>query len=373
MGSPVSAIIAEFCMEFLEQKAIATAPIDCRPKLWKRYVDDVLEIIKDGKVKQLTHHLNQTEPTGNIKFTHEPEKDNRIPFLDTLITRKPDGSVKLLIYRKPTHTDQYLNFTSHHPLQHKLDVVRTLMDRAERVVTDPEDRKKEEDHIRQALHKCNYPSWTFDKVKNQQANKGSKSKKSANNNNQSKGMVVLPYVQGTSEKLQRVYRKHNIATAFKPHFTLRKSLVHPKDKRDTTETTGCVYEISCKNCDFTYVGETGRSLATRLKEHRTEVEKITKKIHTRATRLSSISDQHKSAIADHVASTNHIIDWEDPKILHREGDKFTRWIRESIWIRRRGNKAMNNEGGAAYNLNHVYDHIIQKSRNTSSGCTNHHT
>ena len=54
-----------------------------------------------------------------------------------------------------------------------------------------------------------------------------------------------------------------------------------------------------------------------------------------------------SAIADPVASTNHIIDWEDLKILHRESDKFTRWIRESIWIRRRGSKAMNNEGGAA--------------------------
>ena len=146
MSSPVLAIIAEFCMEFLEQKFIATAPIDCRPKLRKRYVNDVLEIIKDGKVDQLTHHLNQAEFTGNIKFTHKP--DNQIPFLDMLITRKPDGSVKLLIYRKPTHTHQYLNFTSHHPLQHKLGVVRTLMDRAEWVVTDPEDCKKEEDHIK---------------------------------------------------------------------------------------------------------------------------------------------------------------------------------------------------------------------------------
>ena len=75
-------------------------------------------------------------------------------------------------------------------------------------------------------------------------------------------------------------------------------------------------------------------------------------------------------IGDRVASTNHIIDWEDPKILHRESGKFTRWIRESIWIRRRGSKAMNNEGGITYNVNHVYNHIIQKSRNTSSGCTN---
>ena len=39
-GSPVSPILANFFMEWLEQQAIATAPIDCKPKLWKRYVDD---------------------------------------------------------------------------------------------------------------------------------------------------------------------------------------------------------------------------------------------------------------------------------------------------------------------------------------------
>ena len=164
-GISVFAIIAEFCMELLEQKAIATAPIDCRPNLWKRYVDDVLEIVKDSKVDQLTYHLTKPNPQATLSSRMNPKKDNKIPFLDTLITRKPDGSVKLLIYRKPTHTDQYLNH-------------RTLMDRAERVVADPEDRKKEEDHIRQALHNCNYPSWTFDKVKVQQTNKGNKFKKS---------------------------------------------------------------------------------------------------------------------------------------------------------------------------------------------------
>ena len=49
MGSPVSPIVANLFMEWLEQEAIATAPMDCMPQFWRRYVDDVLEIIhKDG-------------------------------------------------------------------------------------------------------------------------------------------------------------------------------------------------------------------------------------------------------------------------------------------------------------------------------------
>ena len=63
--------------------------------------------------------LNTVDPTGNIKFTHEEEDQGRIPFLDTLIVRKADGTVKLLVYRKKTHTDQYLNFNSQHPLHQK--------------------------------------------------------------------------------------------------------------------------------------------------------------------------------------------------------------------------------------------------------------
>ena len=36
MGSPVSPILANSFMEWLEQQAIATGPIHCAPKLWKR-------------------------------------------------------------------------------------------------------------------------------------------------------------------------------------------------------------------------------------------------------------------------------------------------------------------------------------------------
>ena len=81
VGSPVSPIVANVFMEFLEQHAIATAPMDCRPRLWKRYVDGVLEIIKKERVQNLTDHLNQADSTNSIKFTHEEEKDGKYLFL----------------------------------------------------------------------------------------------------------------------------------------------------------------------------------------------------------------------------------------------------------------------------------------------------
>ena len=91
--------------------------------------------------------------------------------LDTLIIHKPDGSVKLLIYLKATHTDHYLNFSSHHSINHKLGVVRTLLDYSNFVITDPKDRGLEEEKIRVALRRCRYPNWTFKRVKQKMDNK----------------------------------------------------------------------------------------------------------------------------------------------------------------------------------------------------------
>ena len=58
MGSPVSPITCNLYMEFLEQEAIATAPLDFRPRLWKRYVDDILEIVKENQVENLKDRLH---------------------------------------------------------------------------------------------------------------------------------------------------------------------------------------------------------------------------------------------------------------------------------------------------------------------------
>lgn len=54
----------------------------------------------------------------HIQFTVEKEENDSLPFLDSLLTHESDGSISTSVYRKKTHTDQYLQFSSHHPLAH---------------------------------------------------------------------------------------------------------------------------------------------------------------------------------------------------------------------------------------------------------------
>ena len=106
----------------------------------------------------------------------------------------------------------------------------------------------------------------------------------------SRGMVVIPYVQGLTERSSRVFKKHGISTGMKPHTSLRKILVHPKDKVDPADKTDCIYEIPCKNCNYTYIGETGRKFSTRLKEHKKEEERL-------ASKSSELYAANKKAIS----------------------------------------------------------------------------
>ena len=66
---------------------------------------------------------------------------------------------------------------------------------------------------------------------------------------------------------------------------------------------------------------------------------------------------HKSAITDHYARTNHLIDWDEAKIVDRENNRRARQVREAIWIRRKKEKSLNRDEGS-YILSHVYDRVI---------------
>jgi len=67
--------------------------------------------------------------------------------------------------RKKTHTDQYLNFMFHHPLNHKLGVIRTLFHRCDNVVIEEKDCRQEEEHITSVLKQCSYQASNIHKAR----------------------------------------------------------------------------------------------------------------------------------------------------------------------------------------------------------------
>jgi hypothetical protein len=88
-----------------------------------RYVDYAFIIWPHGpsKLVEFLDHLNGVH--DNIEFTMEKERDAHLPFLDTDIYRKPDGSLGHRVYRKPTHTSLYLHANSHHHPSNKQTVL----------------------------------------------------------------------------------------------------------------------------------------------------------------------------------------------------------------------------------------------------------
>ena len=119
-------------------------------------------ILDNNEQASFFEYINQRDP--HIKFTQEACKDNQLAFLDCLVKINPDNTLSSSVYRKPTHTDQYLQFGSNHPLVHKLGVIRTLNYRAETIISEQSKIPEEKAHIRSALEKCGYPDWSFEKA-----------------------------------------------------------------------------------------------------------------------------------------------------------------------------------------------------------------
>ena len=142
------------------------------------------------------------------------------------------------------HTDQYLQWDSHHNLVAKYSVISTLTHRARTVYTRPELLKKETQHLRKALNKCKYLKWALDKVERKYINRsqensnmgnfqGEPSEEDSNNpsdntigrdptkDKYNKGHIVISYLQGLGENIKKICRKYSIQTHFKGNRTIK--------------------------------------------------------------------------------------------------------------------------------------------------------
>ena len=126
------------------------------------------------------HFIREPYASCRVDRIQNSDSQGQTPFLDTLLIGKEDENVKLLAYRKKTHTDQYLHFVSHHPSHQKLGVIMTLFNRCDNVVTEEEDRRQEEEHITSALKQCSYPAWSIQTAKKDMQDNSDERLKKAN-------------------------------------------------------------------------------------------------------------------------------------------------------------------------------------------------
>ena len=83
--------------------------------------------------------------------------------------------------------------------------------------------------------------------------------------------INLPYVEGTSKKLQCRLRSHKIRRTFYSENSLHKLLCKPKDRVATEDKNNCAYKIDCSNREAVYLGESKRSLKLHSDEHKRSV------------------------------------------------------------------------------------------------------
>jgi predicted GIY-YIG superfamily endonuclease len=127
------------------------------------------------------------------------------------------------------------------------------------------------------------------------------------------GLVYIPYVKGVSEKFKRTGNQYNIRTIFKTKHTLRSSLARTRPKRDPQQMAHCVYSIPCE-CGRSYIGETGRPLAARIREHRHNLKE-------------GLLD--KSKLAQHAYEEGHRVGWDKARVLEIESNSRYRKYKES--------------------------------------------
>ena len=156
IGKSISKPLAGIYMHWFEENHVFKEENESKLVYWKREMDDIFFIWRGSKdeLEVFVWHLNGVE--FKIKFTLNHEKDNFIPFLDVGITKKANRLITN-VYRKPTHTQQYINWNSNHPKNLLLGVMKGLIHRAHILCDEKEDLMEELCLLRDVFISNGYP------------------------------------------------------------------------------------------------------------------------------------------------------------------------------------------------------------------------
>ena len=316
MGSSLTVELSEIFMQHFEKNAILYSPVEV--PFWKRFVDDGLANLQDeNEIYSFLNYINSIDPA--IQFTVELPTNEGLPYLDAFIHR--DNSIS--IYRKPTHTDKYLNYASCHPNSVKKGVVISLVDRALKIC-DPPHLEKELQHISMALSNNGYPKSIIESIiKERKIKINSNSTQVVDNNYKDtyKNWVTLDFVPKVSYKLKAILNKQGIGVRFSSGNTLKSILCKLKSPLPFGLNKNAIYKISCNDtCNKPYIGLTIQHIKSRITQHMRDLNPNIE--------LENI----KHSTAYHQRVSGHFLEWDDVEVLDKENKPWLLPYKESIAI-----------------------------------------
>ncbi|XP_055589699.1 uncharacterized protein LOC129741910 [Uranotaenia lowii] len=313
MGSKLSPLLAELFMSDFEGDLEKREKLF--PRVWWRYVDDIFATVKERYLPQTLELLNSQH--SSIKFTVEKEVDGKLPFLDLLISRKDDSTVKFGIYRKPTSTDRYITGDSNHFGAQKQAAFHSMAHRLFNIPMENSEFESEKERILLAANLNGYDEKFVYKILRKHERKRFRSNATTFKPEKEESQrVSLPFHPPLTNGIRKILSNHGLKVAYKSSNTLKDCLVSLKDKVPPEERSG-IYEIPCEACPAVYIGQTRRKFKTRIKEHKNAVEN---------------NRSNESSVAAHASEFNHSIDWEKVKFKKcvRKASHLNAW--ESMYI-----------------------------------------
>lgn len=326
MGNPLSPFLANLFMSHFETVA---SSYNSFPRLFKRYVDDIFAVVNysPNELADFIEYLNGLYPS--IKFTHEVETNNSLPFLDILVIRK-DSKFEFDVYRKPTQVDRYIDISSFHTIQHKLAAFNSMIYRMLRFPLNKSRKLSELNYIKKVANLNGFSKNVVDNIVRKQQfaiqlMKTTTLKKVEEN----KKWAKLTFFPPLSNKIRAIFSEHNIQAAFYGNSKLKSLLGNTKDKIPFLEKAG-IYKIKCRDCNFVYIGQTVRNLETRFKEH-----------------LDShrLCRPNRSSVAKHMIEKDHSFSINDIKLISSIDNSKIIDAAETFFIFREKSPLMNLDQG----------------------------
>ena len=120
IGSPLTPVLNNIVMTELEKTVVRKLTTSAMIKFYCRYVGDTFLLVEPVDIQHIHNLFHKFDK--NLRFTVDYFENEAPHFLDIKIC--PPG---LTIYRKNTHTGQYINFESYTPWNYKISWIQSLV------------------------------------------------------------------------------------------------------------------------------------------------------------------------------------------------------------------------------------------------------